>query len=178
MIARDAKGFYIKVLPDGRPALKIKRAVDSTEVTLVPERNYSRTGPLQSVSYEQRPDVAIEIRKGNTTRVYIFDPKYRLATEETAPDSADSEIQGEAEATVEGTSENPRPKKTDIDKMHAYRDAIRDAEGRRVVEYAAILYPGPSKSYGEGVEAIGAYPGTDNELGYALEEVLHRALSV
>lgn len=34
--------------------------------------------------------------------------------------------------------------KPDIDKMHAYRDAIRDESGSRVVRSAAILFSGPS----------------------------------
>jgi PD-(D/E)XK nuclease superfamily len=43
-------------------------------------------------------------------------------------------------------------KKVDIDKMHAYRDAIRDQSGTRVVRYAATLYPGPELHYAEGLE--------------------------
>ena len=33
-----------------------------------------------------------------------------------------------------------RPQKSDIDKMHAYCDAIRGYEGRQVIDYAAILF--------------------------------------
>ena len=59
-------------------------------------------------------------------RLFVFDPKYKLDSE------------GHDEESLTG-----RPHKTDIDKMHAYRDAIRGEGGKRVIEYAAILYPGP-----------------------------------
>lgn len=66
--------------------------------------------------------------------------------------------------------------KADIDKMHAYRDAIRDPYGRRVVAYAGVLYPGPYVRYSPGLEAIGADPekreALDSRLGATLETFL------
>ncbi len=60
--------------------------------------------------------------------------------------------------------------------MHAYRDAIRDAADHRVVQYAAILYPGPEVRYGSGIEALQALPGHDEELRSRLRAVLKKAL--
>jgi predicted component of viral defense system (DUF524 family) len=48
------------------------------------------------------------------------------------------------------------PKKIDIDKMHAYRDAIRDLGDQPVVDSAAIVYPGPLANT---VEASRHFPG-------------------
>ena len=60
--------------------------------------------------------------------------------------------------------------------MHAYRDAVRGEEGLRVVRYAAILYPGPDVRYSEGLEAIRAYPGAEQDLEKRLRSLLRRAL--
>jgi PD-(D/E)XK nuclease superfamily protein len=77
---------------------------------------------------------------------------------------------------LEGESADGRPKKADIDKMHAYRDAIRGEYAIRVVRYAAILYPGPKERYAEGLEALRAYPGLEHDLDKRIGEVLRRAL--
>jgi hypothetical protein len=64
-----------------------------------------------------------------------------------------------------------RPKKVDIDKMHAYRDPIRDPKDAHAVDFAAIIYPGRN---GTGLEAIALRPGepvTDD-----IREALHAAL--
>jgi hypothetical protein len=90
---------------------------------------------------------------GASPRVLVFDPKYKL----------DGEMPTSEPRTPSDFDVGGRPKKTDIDKMHAYRDAIRDRYGRPVVEYAAILYPGRTVSYSNGLEALRAYPG-DAEL--------------
>ncbi len=91
--------------------------------------------------------------------VYLFDPKYKLEGE-----------------FLEGESTDGRPKKVDIDKMHAYRDAIRDEWGTRVVRYSAILYPGPETHYAEGLEALSAYPGLEKPLEKKLEVLMREAL--
>ena len=115
---------------------------------------------LYSVSYAQKPDVAVEVRPPySPARVYLFDPKYKLDGEFT-----------------EGESRDGRPKKVDIDNMHAYRDAIRDEEGRRPVRYAAILYPGPGMVYAAGLEALTAYPGFDQTLDRRIRKLLGEAL--
>lgn len=128
---------------------------------LIPERQSGKRGRLRNISYEQRPDVAVEIHPAQGAPwVLVFDPKYRL--------------EGEAN---EGLAADGRPKKADIDKMHAYRDAIRDEQGRHVVEYAAILYPGPAVPYDEGLEALSAVPGMESALETRLGEVIAAALA-
>ena len=74
-------------------------------------------------------------------------------------------------------ADNARPKKIDIDTMHAYRDAIRDKLDRRVVRFAATLYPGPTTTFGPGLEAISAVPGEDEELNASLRSAILPALS-
>jgi len=104
--------------------------------------------------------VAVEVRSPHSpTRVCLFDPKYKLEGE-----------------FLEGESGDGRPKKVDIDKMHAYRDAIQDEEGRRPVRYAAILYPGPAIAYAQGLEALTAYPGLGQDLEKRIKELLGKTL--
>ncbi len=127
---------------------------------MIPERTYSANGEFRSISFSQRPDIAIEIFPPHgTPSIYLFDPKYKL----------DSEWQEEGAG-------NGAPKKEDIDKMHTYRDAIRDAEQRRVVRNAAILYPGSSKRYSNAIEAILTLPDSEAILGERLKEIFTDAL--
>jgi predicted component of viral defense system (DUF524 family) len=88
--------------------------------------------PHRSITFPQRPDVVLAVR--STTgreRLYIFDPKYKLDSEYRNPSS---------DEPLDGNEVHPhqrsRPVKADIDKMHAYRDSIRDQKGERVTRYA------------------------------------------
>lgn len=158
LVQRTRDGLFVQVLPDNRPALTLVR--DGCEARLVPERAYGRRGDLRSFTYRQIPDVAVELRApGAVPRVWLFDPKYKL----------DGEPLVEPEPTG-------KPKKVDVDKMHAYRDAIRTSRGQRVVRRAAILYPGLPVRYAGGIEAISAVPGGDAELQARLRAILYRAL--
>lgn len=160
-LRRDGEGFFAQVLPGGCPALILAHPGDGRIVRLVPERTFGIGGQIRSVSYPQRPDVTIEVESPNgRRRLYLFDPKYKLDGE-----------------PLEGESWDARPKKVDIDKMHAYRDAIRDASLNHVVDYAAILYPGPEVRYPTGIEALSAYPGAEAPLLSRLRDVLAAALA-
>lgn len=162
LAARDADGVFLRVLPDGRAALDLVHGPSGARVQVIPERTYGAGGALRSISYGQRPDIAVEVTSvAGATRVYLFDPKYKLDGE-----------------PVHGDGSDGRPHKGDIDKMHAYRDAIRDAAGRRVVCSAAILYPGPAVRYADGIEALPAYPGAEQALHDRLRETFERALAL
>jgi hypothetical protein len=161
LVGLDATGVYVRVLPDGEPMVTLVHSEQGTRVLLIPERKYGKRGKLKNISYEQRPDVVVEIHPAlEAPWVLVFDPKYKLEGELT-----------------EGLALDGRPKKVDIDKMHAYRDAIRDEQGRRVVEYAAILYPGPEVRYDGGLEALSAVPGMERGLETRLGEVIAAALA-
>lgn len=76
-------------------------------------------------------------RPGAVPELLLLDPKYKL----------DSDADGLLETAG-------RPTKVDIDKMHAYRDEIRDLDGQHVVSSACTIYPGPTVHYANGIEAI------------------------
>ena len=78
---------------------------------------------------------------------------------------------------ADGLPGDGRPKKVDIDKMHAYRDAIRGTDGERVVKFAGILYPGRDIEYGGRVKALRDYPG-EATLRASLEAVLRPAMQI
>lgn len=163
LASRSHGEIYVQLLRNGSPAVQATHPATGAELTVTPQRRYDsgrgRGNRLHSVSFPEIPDVAVELTIGARTDVHIFDPKYKLQSE------------GLADEPPTG-----RPKKTDIDAMHAYRDAIRDAGGRHAVRYAAILYPGPSASYGEGLAAISARPGSPQALREQLRGVLGPAL--
>lgn len=162
LVGRDAGGIFVRVLCDGQPAVELHCPESLTTVRCIPERSYRGSGALRSISYEQRPDIAIEITQpGAVPKVLIFDPKYKL----------DGEL-------IDGDPGDGKPKKVDIDKMHAYRDAIRDTSGERVVVSATTLYPGPTVSYAEGLAAIQAYPGITDTLDTEIRRLLGSALSM
>ena len=136
-------GLWIEVLRDGSPAVVLVHPQSERVVRLIPQRTYSRKrSGMHSVSFNQIPDVAVEVTDGPATRIYIFDPKYKLQSEQR-----------------EGQQAKARPKKVDIDAMHSYRDAIRDEDGNHIVQFAAILYPGPTELFEDGLMAIHAEPG-------------------
>jgi hypothetical protein len=165
LFRRQAGSAFVDLLPGGRSLLVLVHPVTKTVLKLYGQRSYGKSSPLRSVSYTQVPDIAVEIVAEGKTAVALFDPKYKLnvATGSGGP-----------EVGPDGHSESPgTPKKVDIDKMHAYRDAIRDQKDRRVVAYAGILYPGTYVRYGPGLEAIGADPAKRG----VLEESLRQAIA-
>jgi len=151
---RQDAGVTIQLLPGGTPVAQLRHQ-DGRCARLYLQRTYTRSGnPLRSVSFDKRPDAALEIDggPGGRAEVHIFDPKYKLVSERETPVSAD------------------------IDAMHAYRDAIRDSLGNPVVRSAAILYPGQSERYDDGLEALRADPLEPAELRRALAKRLRAAL--
>ncbi len=154
----QAGGLFLRVLPDGRAALETRNS-EGDRLRVIPERSYGKSGAVQSVSFTQRPDIAIELARADGSRdLVLLDPKYKLMSEE-GTDPGD------------GT-----PKKVDVDKMHAYRDAIRNREGQSLVRFAATLYPGQTARYGDGLAALQMYPGREQQLKISLETVLERWL--
>ena len=157
---RRQSALFIDVLPGGEPLLRYRHDQSGTEATLTHERTFHRTGSPHSVSFPQRPDIALEVRAPDSApRLFAFDPKYKLESEDRDEEGPTG-----------------RPKKSDIDKMHAYRDAVRGQDGERAIEYAAILYPGPSQYFGEDVAAFQAVAGREHGLRTELKLVVSRAL--
>jgi predicted component of viral defense system (DUF524 family) len=153
-------GLYLKLLAGGRPAVVLVHEAAGTVVALTPQRWFgTNSRPIRSISFTQIPDITVEVdRTSQSPRLYLFDPKYKLDSEEGAE------------------PEDGKPKKRDIDAMHAYCDAVRDVHEERVVSYAAILYPGPEIRYGDGIEALCADPSRTTSLDRRLREVLTAAL--
>lgn len=167
LMRRDEGGLCFRVLPDGEPVVILVHPESEMVVKLIPERTYKKAGVLRSITFQQRPDIALEIESPNTkTRILLFDPKYKLRSEDSGVPSDE-----EDETSPPGV-----PKKVDIDKMHAYRDAIRGSGLERAVSYAAILYPGSEIRYADDIEALHAYPGESEKLTSRLREVIDLAI--
>jgi len=138
-------GLFVEMLRNGGVALELK-APNGAHLTVTPGRTFGATGTHRSLSFAQRPDVVVELSQSfGTSDFLFFDPKYKL-------DGDDAE------------HGNGRPVKSDVDKMHAYRDAVRDAAGGAVVTMAATLYPGATERYGDGIAAFHAMPGIAEDL--------------
>jgi hypothetical protein len=160
-LARHFEGVLNnKILRGGARALVINKEANDTTVRLVPQWKFIGSGSgLHSISFTQIPDITVEVqRRGERPALYVFDPKYKLQSEDL------------------DSGANGKPKKIDIDAMHAYRDAIHDFDGVRVVRYAAILYPGPGVQYGKRLEAISARPDEPQSLRMRLRALLEQAL--
>ena len=146
LVTPGASGTYLDVLRDGQSVVSMRDAMGG-RLELIPERSFTTAGsPLRSISFWQRPDISIELSRPEGDSVLLLDPKYKL----------DSDTDAEPG--------DGKPKKEDVDKMHAYRDAIRDITGAHVVKHAATLYPGVSKRYGDDLSAIRAYPVDEEEM--------------
>jgi len=79
-----------------------------------------------------------------------FDAKYRV---ESLLSLFGAENATELDAESKASRSNARPKRSDLLKMHAYRDAIRRTEG------AYVLYPGPMSGDHSWVEFHEILPG-------------------
>jgi predicted component of viral defense system (DUF524 family) len=162
LVRRSGADIFVQIVPDGRPLVKLKHPDHGTSIRLIPEQRFESSGALRSISYTQIPDIVVDIRDASgSSRLYLFDPKYKL----------DGELSDNADLP------DGKPKKIDIDKMHAYRDAIRDMNGERVVESAMILYPGPPVSYATGIGALQAIPGRSDLLARSLADIFNDVLS-
>jgi predicted component of viral defense system (DUF524 family) len=157
LLGRDARGSYLRLLPNGQPAVVVRSPTDLSCLRLIPERTYGpqATG-IHSVSFSQRPDIAIEREDSMGMQVIVLDPKYKLLGE-----------QG-------GLGSDASPLKGDIDKMHAYRDSVRSGVDR-VVSFASIMYPGSQRIY-DGVGALQALPSRQDDLRSSLGACLQRLI--
>lgn len=150
----QAGSWRLQCLPTAVPVLRLQQPEHGVQVQLWLEHHYGQqASAFRSISHAQRPDLVLEVTPAQgLPRLYVFDPKYRL------------------------NSGQDRPEKADIDRMHAYRDAIRYQQ-QHVVQYAAILYLGRFYSYGAAeVEALPARPSQVDALQTALKTVLQLAL--
>jgi hypothetical protein len=149
----------VVVLPNGEIAVELVHPQTEVSVTLTPERTFANdpSAATYSISFDQRPDIVVEVRHPSTQvpRIYLFDPKYKV------------EWRGGCKV----------PLKQDIDKMHSYRDAIRGVGGVRVVQYAAILYPGNHEQYDDGLEALPTNPLSVGLLHKHLRRVFESAMN-
>lgn len=118
---------------------------DARRLSLYVEASYEGQpvkAEFYSLSHTQRPDISLKLlQKGQPSKLLVFDTKYRAASN--------------------------LPLKEDLDKLHAYRDAIRSAEGQPALWRAILLYPGSRQSYREALEAWQLLPGQNNPLPLA-----------
>lgn len=159
LLRRDSLGLILSWPTKGHTMLELRHEPTGRTVTVKSEPSYTSTGSLQSSSFEQRPDIVLEVRTpGSPIHLLVLDPKYKLDSEDQVPDTG-------------------KPLKVDIDKMHAYRDAIVLESGQRVVGHAAILYPGQNERFGKNISAIRCLPGTEIDEENLLDALLIAILS-
>lgn len=139
--------------PQGRPLLVASHA-DGRQVRLLPEVTFTAQGVWRSMSYRQRPDLVVEISDPQGARLLVLDPKYRLESERLG-------------------GLTTRPRKGDLDRLHAYRDALRNVAGEAGVCCAVVLYPGETYHFSEGLWALRACPG-DPQLAAELTHLWRR----
>ncbi len=145
----------VELVQGGEPVAELVHR-DGSAIYVSFQRSFNSTGrSLHSLSFEQRPDIVVEVtREGMPDQLLILDPKYK----------------------IEERNGGLGPKKEDIDKMHAYRDAIVHRRHGRVVSHAAILYPGLTQHFGGGVSALAADPLDPEALSGAIRALLRTAL--
>ena len=156
-VARRAPGaLFVEVVRSRRSLVELRNGETGDRIIVTAQQSFGASGEYRSVSLTQRPDVTVDIRRrGGASEFIVFDPKYKLV--------ADDEGSG-------------TPVKADVDKMHAYRDAIRGPGNTHVVRFAATIYPGQSIWYGEDVAALGAQPERPDGFVDEARSVLRRIL--
>lgn len=118
------------------PGVLLGLRKQAQHLTLYSEKYFGERTALRAVTRPQRPDLALHYSsstpQGVQERWIIFEVKYRMDTE--------------------------RARKADLDKVHAYRDALRDASGRALVTLGVLLYPGPTQDYSPFIQAWESRP--------------------
>ncbi len=141
---------FVRVLPRGMRVLSLYRPDSQLKIQVWVERHFGAVGPIHSISYAQRPDLVVQIshpdRQNQPDQLWLWDAKYRLG------------------------EDLKRPTKTDLDRMHAYRDALRSEQGEPLVEMACILYPGPTQTFAPGLMALRASPLASEQLQMELHQ--------
>lgn len=161
LVRRIGADVFVQAVPAGQTAIKLIHPRHGTILTLTPERTYGASGSLRSISFPQVPDISIALeRQGERPRLLLLDPKYKLHSD------------SDADPSVVG-----RPKKTDIDKMHAYRDAIRGASWNHVVQGAFTIYPGAPDIYPSGIGALQGDPSRSEILNLELTRQIENLFS-
>jgi hypothetical protein len=116
-----------------------------------------------------RPDITLEIGSGPRAVLHLFDAKFRLDKIPNPFELADADEN-------DGQERAAKFKNADLYKMHAYRDAIPQAESVR------ILYPGDQEVFfeqslnGGGCDGVGAVPCRPKRTEH-LSDVVKRILS-
>lgn len=118
-------------LQRGQAVLRLQKG--SQWLSLWHERSFGAQGPVRSLSRQQRPDITLVHQDQNHYRLWVFEVKFRSA--------------------------GHQPLKADLDRLHAYRDALRNREGEAVVRQAVLLYPGPPQHAPPLLQAWTARPG-------------------
>lgn len=127
----------------------------------------------RSVTHDLRPDIVVEICHPDGRRqLHAFDAKYRR------------------EWHPEGEGGFWIPTREDIDKMHAYRDAVGQvsAEGfQRVLQHAVVLFPAPADpryrthrfyaSLDHGIGGLPLLPGDPETVAQLRADLRNRLLS-
>ncbi|MBE6442197.1 MAG: hypothetical protein E7022_07715 [Desulfovibrio desulfuricans] len=161
ILERREDGFAI-AFPSRVPLLELHRNGDGLHIRCWAERAFTaqKADGYTSLSSEMRPDITVEITHPHATpRLLLLDPKYKLSPP--------------------GGSTEAAPLKADIDKMHAYRDAIRISGSLLpCVAFAGILYPGPTRRFThDKVAAFCALPSQAATLHTELNELFSRYLN-
>ena len=82
LIKRSVDSLCIKVLPHGLTVVELVDTATGTRARLSTELQFGDQGKHRSVSFDQRPDVTLEIqRPDGRTELILLDPKYKLDSE-------------------------------------------------------------------------------------------------
>jgi predicted component of viral defense system (DUF524 family) len=177
LLKRDGNGVGLELRRGLESALTstTRRLGRQLTVTLMYNRRFRKSalGTEGSWTTEMQPDISVKIQV-NTGALQLYEPvwlhfdaKYRIRRLEAfgAP-SSDVKGGGPLDSNAGGVGGVAGAKREDLNKMHAYRDAIRASAG------AFILYPGDEtipqyRAFHEVLPGLGAFPLRPNPSGDA-----------
>lgn len=133
--AAQAEGWECVLLspPRQRGQCVLKLHKGQQILSLWHERSFGQSGPVRSLSRQQRPDITLIHEDQGNYSLWVFEVKFRSAGHQAF--------------------------KADLDRLHAYRDALRSLQGQTVVRQAVLLYPGPAQHAQPLLQAWTAQPG-------------------
>ncbi len=144
------RGIYLSPTQGEASAIHLQK--HTTHIRCLYNRTYS-TASGRALTHDLRPDIVIEVQTPSARTVHAFDAKYRRE------DHLGYWV----------------PLREDIDKMHAYRDAVGQVvqdNFKRILKSAIVLFPAPAqpaycthtfyKSLPHGIGGLPLLPGDSN----------------
>lgn len=195
-VKRFSTGIFIQVINDEQAAIELTCPTTGKRATLVSWKPDGGNEVLEDTpNHERLIALAIVIdAPGEQSKLLVFDPEYRVAVSDadnavakqgsgkviSAKSKKKNSITAKSEVAKLEIVEARRkiePMKEDVGDLIRWVELGKAPDSARLIQYAAMLYPGPRMQFASEVEALPALPSDGDGLQKSICDVLRRYLA-